>query len=93
MSSGLRSRTFCCADTGRFRQNLKIEIYGKIPEIHRKERGIQGLRHFQQIQQTRIILKWLLIMARSFVSCVAWLRVAVSTSGLPVVVEETMTLQ
>jgi hypothetical protein len=29
MSSSLRSRTFCCADTGRFRKSLKIKISGK----------------------------------------------------------------
>jgi hypothetical protein len=29
MSSSLRSRTFCRADTGRFRKSLKIKISGK----------------------------------------------------------------
>jgi hypothetical protein len=46
ISSCFRSRTFCRADAGRFRKNLKIKISGKLPEFHLKGRGDPGLRHF-----------------------------------------------
>jgi hypothetical protein len=48
MFSGLRNKTFCCADAGRFCKSLKIKTQEKLPEIHLMEQGNTGLRYFQQ---------------------------------------------